>query len=308
MTTIRGRAAMRDLNDLQLFAAVVGQSSISSAARLLGVSKSRVSRRIALLEERLGVRLFERSTRSLSVTDAGQQVYEHARAVIDQADAVEDVALRMRAEPRGLVRISCPHGLQPSIFERLPALLAAHPLLRVQVITTNRRVDLIEEGIDIALRVRERIDTEAGVQSKKIGLSKKILVAAPQFLAQLAPPSKPADLRRYPLLHQQEQSGPSVWTLTNGTASEETVEFQPRLASGDYGILVSAACAGIGVALLPSGLCKGELASGQLVQVLSEWSAPVGIVHLVFTSRRAMLPAVRTMVDFVAQSLRIATE
>src|SRR6266852_3465515 len=103
---------MRDLNDLQFFAAVVGNRSFSAAARQLGVPKSRVSRRIALLEERLGVRLLKRSTRSLNVTEVGQQIYEHARAAIVEADAVEDVALRMRSQPRGLVRISCPHGLQ----------------------------------------------------------------------------------------------------------------------------------------------------------------------------------------------------
>src|SRR6266478_6693716 len=179
---------MRDLNDLQFFAAVVAHGSFSAAARVLGVPKSRVSRRIALLEERLGVRLLERSTRSLNVTEVGQQIYEHARAAIDEADAVEDVALRMLSEPRGLVRVSCPHGMKEIMSQNLPPFLAAHPLLRVQVIMTNRPVDLIEEGVDIAIRVRERLDTDADVQLKKIGTSKKILVAAPQFLAQVGRP------------------------------------------------------------------------------------------------------------------------
>jgi DNA-binding transcriptional LysR family regulator len=150
---------MRDLNDLQFFAAVVGRGSFSAAARLLGVPKSRVSRRVALLEERLGVRLLERSTRRVSVTEAGQQIYEHARAAIVEAEAVEDVALRMRAEPRGLVRLSCPVGLRDYISRNLPAFLAANPLLRLKIMITNRRVDLIEEGVDVAIRVRERLDT-----------------------------------------------------------------------------------------------------------------------------------------------------
>lgn len=111
---------MRNLDDLQFFAAVVAQQSFSAAARVLGVPKSLVSRRVALLEERLGVRLLERSTRSLKVTEVGRQVYEHARAALDEADAVEDAALRMRSEPRGLVRISCPHGLQEIIGRSLP--------------------------------------------------------------------------------------------------------------------------------------------------------------------------------------------
>jgi DNA-binding transcriptional LysR family regulator len=298
---------MHDLNDLQFFAAVVGHRSFSAAARELGVPKSRVSRRVALLEERLGVRLIERSTRSLHVTEVGQQVYEHARAAIEEADAVEDAALRMRSEPRGLVRISCPHGLQEIVSQALPPFLAANPSLRVQVIMTNRRVDLIEEGVDIAIRIRERLDTDADVQLKKIGTSKRILVSAPQLLAEMGRPSAPADLKRFPLLHQQELPGPSAWTLTNRAGQRETIEFQARLASGDFGLLVAAACAGAGIALLPRENCSAELASGRLVHVLTPWGAPDGIVHLVFTSRRGMLPGVRAVVELAADALRAAT-
>jgi DNA-binding transcriptional LysR family regulator len=299
---------MNDLNDLQFFAAVVGHRSFSAAARVLGVPKSRVSRRVALLEERLGVRLLERSTRSLHVTEVGQQVYEHARTVIDEADAVEDVALRMRSEPRGLVRISCPHGLQEILSGALPDFLAAHPSLRVQVVMTNRRVDLIEEGVDIAVRIRERLDTDADVQVRKIGTSKRILVCAPRLLAEAGRPSAPADLKRFPLLHQQEQRGPSVWTLTNRAGQKEAFEFQARLATGDFGLLVAAACAGVGVTLVPRGNCSAELSSGRLVQVLPTWGAAEGIVHLVFTSRRGMLPGVRAVVELAAGALRAVTD
>ncbi len=299
---------MRDLNDLQFFASVVDNRSFSAAARVLGVPKSRVSRRVALLEERLGVRLLERSTRKLNVTEVGQQIYEHARSAIEAADAVDDVALRMRSDPRGLVKVSCPHGMQAIISEKLPGFLAAHPLLHVQMIMTNRRVDLIEEGVDVALRVRERLDTDADVQVKKIGSSVKILVASPRFLAQVGQPAAPAELSRFPLLHQHEQPGPSAWTLKNGGGMLETIEFKPRLATGDFGVLASAACVGLGIALLPRAICRTELASGQLVQVLPDWAAPEGIVHLVFTSRRGMLPSVRAVIDFAAETLRAASD
>jgi DNA-binding transcriptional LysR family regulator len=299
---------MRDLNDLQFFAAVVGHRSFSAAARVLGVPKSRVSRRVAVLEERLGVRLLERSTRKLNVTEVGQQIYEHARTAVEEADAVEDVALRMRSDPRGLVRISCPHGLQEGLAKKLPAFLIRNPLLRVQLIMTNRRVDLIEEGVDIAIRVRERLDTDADVQVKKIGSSKRILVAAPQLLAQSVPPVRPRDLLRFPLLQQNEQPGPTAWTLVNGAKDRETIGFQPRLATGDFAILVGAACGGVGIALVPRANCKAELDSGRLVQLLAPWCAPDGILHLVFTSRRGMLPGVRAVIDFAADALRAATQ
>jgi DNA-binding transcriptional LysR family regulator len=127
------------------------------------------------------------------------------------------------------------------------------------------------------------------------------------LLAELGRPSAPADLKRFPLLHQQEQPGPSAWTLTNRAGQKQTFEFQARLATGDFGILVTAASAGAGIALLPHPNCSAELAAGRLTHVLTPWSAPDGIVHLVFTSRRGMLPGVRAVVEFAADALRAAT-
>ena len=299
---------MRDLNDLQFFAAVVGHGSFSAAARQLGIPKSRVSRRVALLEKRLGVRLLERSTRSLNVTEVGQQVYAHARAAMEEAEAVDNVALSVRSEPRGLVRISCPLGLQALISRGMPAFLAANPLLRVQVIITNRRVDLIEDAIDIAIRVRERLDTDADLQLKTIGASRRILVASPHLLDKAGRPASPADLARFPILHQQEEQGPSAWTLTNGSGERQTIDFQPRLATGDFGILIDAAREGLGIALLPRANCAAALTSGELVQVLPDWGVAEGILHLVFTSRRGMLPGVRAAIDFAAEAVRAATD
>jgi len=170
-----GCRMVRDFNDLQFFAAVVLNRGFTAGARALGVPKSRISRRVALLEERLGVRLLDRSTRGLSLTEVGQQVFEHARAAVIEAEAAEEVALRMLSEPRGLVRMSCPLGLQSAIAGPLPAFLAAHPRLRVHCIVTNRRVDLIHEGIDVAIRVRERLDTDADLQMKRIGVRASLL-------------------------------------------------------------------------------------------------------------------------------------
>lgn len=295
---------MRDLNDLQFFVAVVTQHSFSAAARWLGVPKSRVSRRIALFEERLGVRLLERSTRRLSVTEIGQLIYEHARASLIEAEAIEDAALRSRAEPRGLVRVSCPLGFTGSIADSLPALLTKNPLLRVQLIVVNRRIDLIEEGIDVSVRVRERLDTDADLLMKRIGSSKRILVAAPTLLASFGTPAAPSDLSRFPLLHQQEQPGPSTWTLTNAAGEREPVNVQPKLATGDFGVMVGAARAGVGIAVLPRTNCQGELDAGTLIRVLPDWDVADGILHLVFPSRRGMLPSVRAVIDYLAEALR----
>ena len=299
---------MRDLNDLQFFAAVIAHGSFSAAARQLGVPKSRISRRVALLEEELGVRLIERSTRHLSVTEVGQHVYDRARAALEEVGAIEDAALRSRSEPRGLVRVSCPLGLTRSISELLPAFLLKNPLLRVQIIVTNRRVDLVEESVDVSIRVRERLDTDVDLLVKKIGLSRRILVAAPQLLASLGTPSTPGELSNYPLLNQQEAPGPSVWPLTNESGETATVSALPRLAAGDFGVLVSAARKAVGIALVPYSECKKDLSEGSLIRILSDWAIADGTVHLVFTSRRGMLPGIRAVIDFLADTLRLDIE
>jgi DNA-binding transcriptional LysR family regulator len=294
---------MRDFNDLHFFAAVVIHRGFSAAARALGLPKSRVSRRVALLEERFGVRLLDRTTRGLCLTQVGQQVFEHARAVVIEAEAAEEAALRMRAEPRGLVRLSCPLGLQGAIAGPLPGFLAAHPRLRLQCIATNRRVDLINDGVDVAIRVRERLDTDADLQVKRIGVTRRILVASPNLLATEDAPMSPADLANFPILHQEEQSGGS-WQLTAENGDISSVPVEPRLASGSLEVLIAAACRGTGIALLPATYCSEALATGALVRVLPEWSGTDGVLHLVFASRRGMLPNVRTVIDFAAAALK----
>jgi DNA-binding transcriptional LysR family regulator len=293
---------MRDFNDLQFFVAVVAHHGFSAAARALGLPKSRISRRVALLEERLGVRLLDRTTRGLGLTQVGQQVFEHARAAVIEAEAAEEAALRMQTEPRGLVRLSCPLGLQGAIAGPLPGFLAAHPQLRVQCVATNRRVDLIHEGVDIAIRVRERLDTDAELQVKRIGISRRILVASPDLLAAGVPMS-PSDLANFPVLYQEEQSG-GTWHLTAENGDISSIQIEPRLASGSFDILMAAARQGAGITLLPARYCQDALAAGALVRVLPGWSGTDGILHLVFASRRGMLPSVRAVIEFAAAALR----
>ena len=168
---------MRDLNDLSFFAAVVANEGFSAASRALGVPKSRLSRRVSALETQLGVRLLERSTRKFRVTEVGQDIYRHARAALSEAEAIEAVAARLKSEPQGLVRVSCPLGVERLLGAALKAFLARHPKLRVQVIVSNRRIDLIEESVDIAVRVRERLDTNPDLQVKIIANVGEMLVA-----------------------------------------------------------------------------------------------------------------------------------
>jgi DNA-binding transcriptional LysR family regulator len=294
---------MRDLNDLNFFAAVVANGGFSAASRALAIPKSRISRRVAALEGQLGVRLLERSTRRFNVTEVGQDVYRHARAALAEAEAIEDVASRLKAEPQGLVRISCPQGADRLLAAELPAFLARHPRLRVQVIVSNRRVDLIEEAVDVAIRVREKLDTDADLQVKIVGRSSSMLVASPAFLDAHGRPQTPAEVASLPTLSQAERPGLDRWTLVDESGAEEFVVHEPRLSSGEFAVLRQAAIEGVGVAFLPEYACRDPLRDGRLERVLPAWGGREAILHLVFTSRRGLLPGVRAVIDFLAELL-----
>ncbi len=294
---------MRDLNDLHLFVSVVANGGFSAAARALRIPKSRISRRVAALEEDLGVRLVERSTRRFKVTDVGQDVYGHARAAISETEAIEEAVARLKAEPQGLVRVSCPLDSERLLASALPGLLARHPKLRVQFLVTNRRVDIIEEGIDIAVRVRERLDTDGDLQMKQLGSSVGMLVASQGFVDLWGAPQKPQDIPLFPTLTHGDRPGIDRWELVNAAGEEAIVAHEPRLAASAFPLLREAAIAGTGIALLPDAACSEALSDGRLVQLLPEWTSRRGIVHLVFTSRRGLLPSVRTMLDFLAEAL-----
>lgn len=294
---------MRDLNDLNFFAAVVAHGGFSAAARAIGAPKSRISRRVAALEAQLGVRLIERSTRRFKVTDVGQDVYRHARAALTEADAIDEVVSRLKVEPQGLVRISCPADADRLLGAALPGFLARHPRLRVQVIVGNRRVDLIEESVDIAVRVREQLDTDGDLQVKVISRSGGMMVASPALLAAHPEPATPADVARLPTLGHTDRPGLDRWIVVNAAGEQAEIVHEPRLSASTFPILRQAAIGGVGVALLPEYSCREPLAQGQLVRILPEWAARQGILHLVFTSRRGLLPGVRVLIDFVAEVL-----
>jgi DNA-binding transcriptional LysR family regulator len=306
MTVLPG--AMQDLNDLYFFAAVVESGGFSAAGRALGVPKSRLSKRIAQLEERLGVRLLQRTTRRFVVTEVGERFYGHCRAVLEEARAAQDAVDELRAEPRGVVRLSCPVSLVQSVLAYvLPDFMVMYPKLQVRVLSSNRRVDLLGEGYDLAIRVRSKLDTDANMIVRSFGNSRVLPVASPALLKAQGHPREPADLSRLPALSMQEHEGAQVWELIDAKGQRVSVEMQARLISGDFVVLLEAARRGLGVTLLPEFVCAPAIARGDLEVVLPEWSAPDGTMHFVYPSRRGMLPGVRALVDFLAERLPEAT-
>ncbi|HET7267811.1 MAG TPA: LysR substrate-binding domain-containing protein [Oleiagrimonas sp.] len=296
--------AMQDLNDLYFFAAVVENGGFSAAGRALGLPKSRLSKRVARLEERLGVRLLQRTTRQFVVTETGERFYAHCRAMLEEAQAAQDAIDTLRSEPHGTVRISCPVALaRTTIAPILPDFLAQYPKVRVRLLASDRRVDLIGEGFDIAVRVRSRLDSDATLIVREFGRSSMVPVASPDFLRDRGRPDSPAELATMPTLSIYEHNGAHVWSLVNEKGDAQEVEVQPRLVSGEFAVLLEAAYQGAGIALLPESACTLALTEGRLERVLPEWNGPLGRMHFVYPSRRGLLPGVRAMVDFLAERL-----
>ena len=294
---------MNDLNDLAYFAHVAEHGGFAAAERATGIPKSKLSRRIAALEQRLGVRLIQRSTRRFAITDIGQRTLQHARAMLAEADAAQALARDESAAPRGTVRLACPPALlQHAVGDMLARFLNAWPQVALQVQSTNRNVDVWQDGVDLALRVRA--PGAALLQDeivKPLALSPHWLVAAPALLANAAPPAAPADLARLPTLALGNSPDAARWRLTGPAGERAEVPLTPRLVVDDMGALLCAALAGVGCAALPRLMVHGPLARGELQPVLPGWAPPPGVVQAAFASRQGVRPAVRRLLDALAE-------
>ncbi|RJG07379.1 LysR family transcriptional regulator [Noviherbaspirillum cavernae] len=293
---------MQDLNDLYYYAQVVDHGGFAPAGRALGMPKSTLSRRIALLEERLGVRLIQRSTRHFSVTEIGQTYYEHCKAMLMEAEAAQEAIEVTQAEPRGIVRMTCPIALlHANVGAMLADFMAAHPRVTVHLEATNRRVDPVSEAIDVALRVRPPPLQDSELVMRVLADRGQCLLASPALLARHPAPHAPADLADWPSLALGTPQQSHLWSLFGPDGAHAAIHHTPRFVTGDMIALIHAALAGVGVVQLPTMFIRPQLAQGSLVPLLPEWAPRREIVHAVFPSRRGLLPSVRSLIEYLAQ-------
>lgn len=291
--------SMSDLNALLIFAKVVEAQSFSEAARRLGMPTSTVSRKVAELEDQLGVRLLERSTRQLRLTDSGAEVLEHAQKSVEVSEAIDSLVSNKLTEVEGTLRLSAPPSIADSVLAPLvTAFQASYPKVNVHAFITDRLVDLIAERIDLAFRVGPLKDS--ALVAKKILRYRHQLVASPKYIASIKEPREPNDLLSCRLLAFASWNEMNSWTFTNG-GQKESITFNPYIAMNDYAGLAAALVSGAGIGDLPPIVAPSLLKKGKLVEVMTQWhfaSVDVSVVHL---GNRHISRPVRLFKEFATQ-------
>lgn len=293
---------MLDLNDLRLFVHAVEAGGFAAASRRLGIPKSTLSKRLGVLEENLGVRLVQRTTRSFVLTELGRDVFDHARAALIEAESAEAVVRRRQAEPSGPVRLTASVPVaQYQLAPHLPVLALAYPHIRLEVHASDRLVDIVQEGFDIAVRSHFSPLPDSGLVQRRVAVESLLLVAAPDYLARRGEPDGPASLTEHDGLLSNPRA--MAWALSEVGGALQSVVPRVRLVADESTVLLEAARAGLGIACLPESLCNAELASGSLHRVLPAWTAGSVTTTILLPYRRGLLPAVRTIVDALALRL-----
>jgi DNA-binding transcriptional LysR family regulator len=292
---------MTDLNSLIMFAKVVEANSFSEAARRLNVPISTVSRRIAELEGQLGVRLLERSTRSLRLTDIGSELLEHAQRSAELDEAVGDIVSNRRSSLAGVLRISAPPSISDSLLVPLiNAFQASYPNVRIQVFVTDRWVDHIVEGVDLVFRFGALKDSS--LVARRILTYRHQLVASPAYLEKHKPPKTPLDLFDHRLLAFLHGKPRNSWTFAHVNGRDrETLTFQPYLSMNDYTGLAHALLSGAGIGDLPPLVNPQLLREGRLVEVMRKWHFRSFNLSLVHLGNRYLPRPVHLFRDFAAE-------
>lgn len=296
---------MNDLNDLYLFMQVVDAGGFSAAERQTGIPKSRLSRRIATLETRLGVRLIQRSAHNFHVTDVGERVYQHACTIADEAQAVLATVGETLTEPAGLIRISSSLLTgELSLGGWLGDFMCLYPKVRISLDLSNRYVDLLAERFDLAIRFASAPLASADMVARPLGDSAMVLVASPSLLAQYGEPTGLDDLERFPTLAQGSFESVRPWVFRQEDGSSIMHYPRPKFVTDNILTLREAALRGAGLIQLPLDACIDALREGALTRLLSVVESVGSTVYAIYPSRRGMTSAVRMLIAFLEERFR----
>jgi len=288
-----------DLNEIAVFTRVVQAGSFTAAAKALGMPKSTVSRKVSDLEERLDARLLQRTTRKLSLTDAGRTYFDYGVRIVNELEAAESAVGSLQDKPRGLLRVTT--GMNPSwLGDVIVEFMKRNPELQVEVLATGRNVDLVEERFDVAIRAGALADSS--LVARKLGNSTSFLVATPGYLKKHRRPRSPDDLKGHACLVFGTGSMSVELRLERGDERVQ-VPVSARLLVSDFDVLYSATIGGLGIGLIPAFRAIDDLRAQRLERVLREWSAPAIPVHVVYPTARHLSAKVKAFIDFLQQRM-----
>ncbi len=295
-----------DLNDYAYFFHVVEQRGFAPAGRALGIPKSRISRHIRQLEERLGARLLQRTSRQFGVTDAGKEFFRHAKAIMSEVQAAEAAVPQDGGALTGKVRVSCSPGVAQFALDGLVSdFLRQHPGVEIGQHVTNDLVDLIEAGVDIAIRGHAGNLPDSSLIQRCVAKVQWYLFASPAYLDEFGTPRKPDDLQDCAGLCLGWRNDIGRWRLKQGGGETEVIQFLPRLSSDDMHSLKAACAAGLGIVSLPSYVCAEDIRLGRLQRVLPEWISAEATLSLLQPSRHGTAPAVKAFAEHLTRGLQV---
>lgn len=298
-----------DLNDYFYFVHVVEKRGFAPAGRALGVPKSRLSRHVQQLEDRLGVRLIQRTSRRFAVSELGMAFYRHARAALDEMNAAEAVIERQTKALTGRVRLSCSVGMaQFALRDTISRFLAKNPGIEIVQQVTNRPVDLIEAGIDIAIRAHTGALPDSSLIQRRLAPAPWMLFAAPAYLERAGSPATPDELTGRAGLKLGWRPEIGNWSLRGPGGVTVTIPFSPRLCSDDMVTLKHAAADALGILALPGYVCREDVEEGRLVRILPDWTGGDSEISLLMPSRKGVMPAVEAFAEFLRSELPRAVE
>ena len=283
---------------MEVFAEVVEAEGFSAAARRLGLSKSAVSKQVGRLEDRLGVRLLNRTTRRLSPTEAGTTFHAACRRVLDEAETAERAVSNLAAAPRGLLKLNAPMSFGfLHLSGAIPAFHARFPQIIVEAAMNDRFVDLVQEGYDVALRIGDLRDSS--LVARRIAPCRAVLCASPGYLDRRGRPARPEDLAGHDCLLYANNDTPREWTVT-GPGGRQSIAVTGPLIANNGDVLCSAALGGMGITRLPTFIVGPHLRDGRLEVVLPGFPLPDQGIHAVYPHSRNLSVKVRVFVDFLA--------
>lgn len=295
---------MDQLFGMTVFARVVEANGFTAAARGLGLSKAAVSKQVARLEDRLGVRLLNRSTRRLGLTEAGRDFYERAQRILAEVEEAEQAAASRQINPRGLLRVNAPmtYGVL-QVAPVLPEFMRRYPEIKIDLVLNDRYVDLIEEGFDLAIRVGLGSLPDSSLVARRLYAAPYAACAAPSYLEARGVPQAPADLAHHDCLLYSYLSLGDEWRFTDAGGKTVGVRVSGPMRANNGDALHYAARAGLGIVYSPGFLLDDDLAKGRLVPILPGWRTPEASVHAVYLPGRPLGAKVRVFVDYLAETL-----